>query len=530
MAAHAIHAAGPLRKRLLPAWQRLERGFDQVFGANANPLRQLGGLGFLFFAWLLLSGIYLFAMLDSSATAAYASIARLERLPWSAGGWLRGVHRYAADAFVLVMLLHLLREWLLGRYQGFRRYSWLTGVPLLLFVFISGVVGFWLNWDRLGQYSAVATAEWLDALPIFATPLARNFLNVAAVGDRLFSLFIFIHLGLPLLLLFGLWFHIQRLTLAAVLPPRGLALRASLGLLMLAGMAPVRSQGQADLTQLGGALNFDWFLLFLHPLTDAIGAAPVWALLLGVMLSLFALPFLAGRGGPLPARHTAEVDPANCNGCRRCVVDCPYAAVTMVPHPDWQTPGRPIRQLAQVDADLCASCGICVGACPSATPFRSGVDLLTGIDMPQQPLDGLRRRLEAGLAALAGPHKFVVIGCERGPRGEHEAAADVLTLNLICTGMLPPSFIEYALRGGAAGVVISGCLEGDCAFRFGQRWTEQRLSGQREPRLRASVPREQVLLAWPSPAQPRAVSAALQRLRSAAAGRPAAGTFEESPA
>ena len=52
-------------------------------------------------------------------------------------------------------------------------------------------------------------------------------INAAAVTDRLFSLFIFMHVGVPLLMLFGLWFHIQRLTRAAVFPPRALALAAS---------------------------------------------------------------------------------------------------------------------------------------------------------------------------------------------------------------------------------------------------------------------------------------------------------------
>ncbi len=496
----------------LRPWQRLEHAFDAVFGAATNPLRHLGALGFLFFWWLAASGIYLFAVLDTSATAAYESIARLSRQPWYAGGWLRSVHRYAADAFVIVIMLHLLREWLLGRYKGFRRFSWLTGVPLLLFAFASGIVGFWLNWDRLGQYSAAATAEWLDAMPFFASVLARNFINVASVNDRLFSLFIFVHVGVPLLMLFGLWFHIQRITRAAVFPPRALALMSTLGLLALGALAPVTSHAPADLSLVPGPLRFDWFLLFVHPLVDASSANAVWAVLAAGVITLFGLPFLPQ---PAPA-PVAEVDPVNCNGCRRCFADCPYAAVTMVPHPDWQTPGRPIRQLARVDTDLCAGCGICVGACPSSTPFRSGARLLTGIDMPQQPIDSLRRQLDAGLLRLDAERKFVVIGCGQGPTVAGLASGDVLVLGLICTGQLPPSFIEYALRQGAAGVLVTGCLDGDCTFRFGQRWTEERLIGLREPHLRASVPRERLRLVWPVGSDPSAFARALDQLRDAA--------------
>jgi len=97
------------------------------------------------------------------------------------------VHRYAADAFVLVMAAHIAREWVLGHYRHYRTVPWLTGVPLVALAFVCAVGGFWLNWDRLGQYSVVSTAEWLDALPFLASPLARNFLGGMSLGDRLIT-------------------------------------------------------------------------------------------------------------------------------------------------------------------------------------------------------------------------------------------------------------------------------------------------------------------------------------------------------
>ena len=113
------------------------------------------------------------AMLD-------AYLARLEQAGTTA---LRGVHRYAADAFVVVMGMHILREWLLGRYRHWRRAIWWTGVPLVGLAFVSAVGGFWLNWDRLGQYSVVATADWLDALPILgASGIPGVWLNAAHGG------------------------------------------------------------------------------------------------------------------------------------------------------------------------------------------------------------------------------------------------------------------------------------------------------------------------------------------------------------
>jgi quinol-cytochrome oxidoreductase complex cytochrome b subunit/coenzyme F420-reducing hydrogenase delta subunit len=494
----------PNRTGAAAAYRALEHAFDRAFGGALNPLKHLGALAFLLFWLLAVTGVVLYVVLDTSAQGAYRSIDELSREPWSFGSALRGLHRYGADAFVFVTLAHLAREWLLGRYSGFRRFSWLTGVPLLPLAFVCGIGGFWLNWDRLGQFSAIATAEWLDALPFLASPLARNFLG-GAVNDRLFSLFVFVHLGVPLLLVFGSWFHIQRISRAEVFPPRALALGTTAALLALALVLPIRSQGPADLAVVPGPLAIDWFLLFIHPLAGATSDGFVWALLAATIIGLFALPFLHTRAVP----PVAQVHPEHCSGCRRCADDCPYGAVTMVPHPN----GRPGALLAQVRADLCASCGICVGACPSSTPFRKAEPLVTGIDMPQWPIDDLRRRLLQGLAAMYTEQRLVVFGCDHGARIQRLAGPDVLPFSVVCTGMLPPSFVEYALGAGADGVLVAGCREGGCEFRLGQRWTAQRLLGQREPHLRSTVPAGRWNTVWADAGDEAALQTALDGLR-----------------
>src|SRR6187455_2440314 len=97
-------------------WLRaLDHAFDGAFGAAANPLKQLGALAFLLLWLLAVSGIVLYALLETSAEGAFRSISALSREPFSAGSVLRGMHRYAADAFVLLAVLHLAREWAWGR-------------------------------------------------------------------------------------------------------------------------------------------------------------------------------------------------------------------------------------------------------------------------------------------------------------------------------------------------------------------------------------------------------------------------------
>ncbi|MCB1983562.1 MAG: hydrogenase iron-sulfur subunit [Rhodoferax sp.] len=491
---------------LLAVWRAAEQRFDRAFGARANPLRQLGALAFLAFWLLALSGIWLFAVFDTSASGAYESIAALSRSPWSPGGMMRSLHRYAADAFVVFTILHLLREALYGRWRWFRRFSWWTGAALLPMIAVSAVGGFWLHWDKLGQFSAIATAEWLDMLPILSNPFARNFLGAGMVSDRLFSLFIFVHVGVPLLLLFGLWFHIQRISHAAVFPARALTIGSVAMLLVLGAVWPVTGQGAADLAEVPAVLSVDWILLLVHPLMYETSGGVAWALALGGWGALMLLPFM-----PPPRRRepVAVVDPANCNGCRRCFVDCPYAAITMTAHPS----GRPGRQLAVVDPDLCASCGICAGSCPSSTPFRSHAELPTGIDMPQLPVGVLRRRLREGLEAMTAPRRIVVFSCEQGADAAPLAGADSLVLPLICTGQLPPSFVEYALRDGAEGVLVASCRETGCAFRLGARWTAERLTGVREPHLRKTVPADRVRLVRADAGETAVLAAALRTMR-----------------
>ena len=496
-----------MRPTLRRALHRIEHAFDAAFGAHANPWRHLGAIAFLLFWIVAATGAYVYAAFDTSVAGAYASVERMTQNAWPLGGVARSLHRYASDAFVVVVLLHLAREWVNRHAKGFRWFSWLTGVPLLWLVYASGIGGYWLVWDRLAQFSLIATTEWFDALPIFGEPLTRNFIQSGAVSNRLFSLLIFLHIGIPLFLLLGMWVHVKRISRPRTNPPRVLAAGMGIALLVLSLAKPAVSQAPADLGIVPADVPLDWLYLAIHPLFYATSGTALWSLLGGVTLLLAALPWTP----PQRRAPVAVVDLANCNGCGRCFADCPYVAVTLQPRTD----GRHAPRQAVVDPDLCAACGICAGACPSSTPFRSTDQLKSGIDLPQRRVDDVRRELERKLATLEGVPKTVVFGCACAADVEALARDDTATLSLECAAMLPPSFVDYALRTGADGVLVTGCRDGDCAYRLGNALTQARLQGTREPHLRASVPRERVRVAWRGPWDGQALRDDLEAFRAA---------------
>jgi ferredoxin/coenzyme F420-reducing hydrogenase delta subunit len=471
---------------------------DRAFGADWNPLAQLGPLGWFLFWIVAITGIYLFIFFDTGVTDAYASVVWLSREHWWHAGVARSLHRYASDLMVLVMFTHLLREWAMDRYRGKRWFSWVTGVPVIWFVYLSGITGYWLVWDKLAQYVATTSSELLDSLGIFAEPIARNFLAPDLLSSRFFTLMVFLHIAIPLLLLLLMWIHIQRITEARTSPPRGLA-AITLGALVVAAVVlPAPLGAPADLNTVPARVDMDWFLLPLYPVIESVPPGAIWAGIAGFTVLMIGLPWLPRRrdGGP------AEVFLDHCNGCARCVEDCPYAAITLVPRSD----GLPFTHEVEVNPDRCVACGICMGACPSSSPFRRSGDLITGIDLPDRPLAALRAEVIQASGETVAPGRVLTLACAHGAAAGDAPGRVVLP----CVAMAPPSLVDFIIsRGLAEGVAVAGCAERDCYNRLGGDWTRARFARERDPNLRARVPRERVLTVWAGPTETRHLDASL---------------------
>lgn len=466
-----------------------ERLLSRFFPPEWNPLLNLGALGFFFYWIITASGIYVYIFFDTGVWQAYASVEYMTNDQWYAAGFMRSFHRYASDGLVIVMLLHMLREFSLGRFRGIRWFSWITGIPVLLFVYVAGITGYWLVWDKLAQYVAIVSTEWLDHLPFFGQSVAGNFLSPTSLESRFFTLMIFMHIAVPLIALIVLWLHLQRVTKPRINPPRGLAIGTGLSLFVLSAVYPAVSQAPANLAEVPGSVGLDWLYLGAYPLLENLSGPATWTSAVVALLVVAAIPWLP----PMKKPAAAVVDLANCNGCSRCLNDCPYNAITMQMRSD----GRPFEGEAVVDPDMCVACGICAGSCPTSTPFRRMSDLVPGIDLPDRTIADIRVDVHAEAERLSGDVRIMVFGCKNAEVAATVRSNSVGVVSLNCTGQLPPSFIDYVIsRRLAEGVVIAGCSENACYNRLGTKWTTARIEGSRDPFLRASVPRERLKTVW----------------------------------
>ena len=274
-------------------FMRIENLFNLAFGERLNPFYHLGTISFWQF-WLLVgSGFYLYIFAETGVHDAYASVEAITHKQWWAGGILRRIHRYATDGMILTMMLHLLRHFAYDRYRGFRAFSWLTGVALLWLIYIAGANGFMLVWDKLAQFVIIAAAEWFDVLPMFNGTLIRNFLYLESVNSRLFTLLAFIHLGAPLIVVFIMWVHVQRVPRAHINPPRTIAIAVTLMFLVLSLVKPVLSTGgEADMSVVPTNISFDWFELPVLALVYVMDPMQLWYWVLGLTALMFMVPWL----------------------------------------------------------------------------------------------------------------------------------------------------------------------------------------------------------------------------------------------
>jgi ferredoxin len=461
--------------------RRLLGAFDaaatRAFGWRWNPLHQSGTIAVAMLLALLATGIYLVFVYRVGAPS--ESVARIAADPW-VGGWIRTLHRYTSDLFIVAAALHFLRMFAQARSWGPRKLAWVSGLMLLGAGLVCAWTGFVMAWDSFGERLAREGARLLDVLPVLSEPLSRLFAGDRPLPSAFFFVNLFVHIGLPLAMGALLWLHVSRVARPVLLPPKRITWTILAALTIAAVLLPAPLGPAADPFRLPGDTPINLFSAWWLPLTEGMSRGAVWSTALGLSVALLLVPRFARR--PRVERWAPSVvDPRLCTGCNQCPQDCPWDAITMVERDD----DRP-SLVALVNPARCVSCGICAGSC---APMGVGPPGRTGRDQ----LMATRLVIGAGVAD-AGARPIIAICCSQAPDSHVEAirARGAHVHMVTCVGNLHSSVVEMFVRSGAPGVVICGCPPRDCVGREGPKWLHERLYNDREAELQPRVDRRRV--------------------------------------
>lgn len=482
-------------RRLLSA---LDAAATRLYGWRWNPLHQSGTVAVAMLLVLIGTGVYLLLFYRLGAPS--ASVARLADDPWL-GSWIRSLHRYASDLFIVAALLHLLRMFAQARSWGPRTLAWVSGLTLLGAGLVCAWTGFVMAWDSFGERLAREGGRLLDALPIFSEPISRIFAGDGPVPEAFFFVNLFVHIAVPLAMGAMLWLHVSRLARPVLLPPRRVSWAIIVALTALAVVWPAALGAPATAFELAATTPTNLFAAWWLPITEQLAPGVVWG---GGIAAAFMLA-LVPRWTRRPREGSwapSVVDPRLCTGCNQCPQDCPWDAITMVPRAD----DRPTL-VALVDPERCVSCGICAGSC---APMGVGPPGRTGRDQ----LAVMRAEVLPGYGK-DGRRPVVAICCANAPASHVEAVrARGAHIHMVtCAGNLHSSVVELFVRAGAPGVVLGSCPERDCVNREGPKWLRERLFNDREAELQERVDRRRVRIVTFAPGDVRAAVAACEQFR-----------------
>jgi quinol-cytochrome oxidoreductase complex cytochrome b subunit len=210
---------GPIDARL-PINEALKKALNYRLAPHVTWRHALGGITYLLFILLVLTGVLLSVHYRPSVQEAYPSIQHI--VSEVTLGWLmRDVHVWAANLVVLVMLAHMARVFFDAAYKPPRETSWLVGVGLLVIVLAFGATGTLLPWDQSAYWTVSEALNGVAGMPIIGGLAAGLLRGDPIVSGATLSRFFAVHvIVLPWFAFALLTFHFTVLRRHGIAPPK----------------------------------------------------------------------------------------------------------------------------------------------------------------------------------------------------------------------------------------------------------------------------------------------------------------------
>jgi menaquinol-cytochrome c reductase cytochrome b subunit len=110
-------------------------------------------------------------------------------------GWLvRGMHKWGASVFIILMFMHMGRVFLFGAYKYPRELNWIIGVLLLATGLFEGLTGYLLPFDQTAYWATVVAININGTAPFVGPYLAQVLRGGSEIGPDTLSRFYSIHM------------------------------------------------------------------------------------------------------------------------------------------------------------------------------------------------------------------------------------------------------------------------------------------------------------------------------------------------
>lgn len=185
----------------------------------------LGSAALTIFIVQVVTGVVLATFYSPAPDHAYESIQFLER-EVTAGGLLRGMHRWGASAMVVLVLAHMIRVFTMGAYKYPREINWVLGVVLFFLVMGFGFTGYLLPWDQKAYGATQVGTSIAGTTPFIGGVLVKVLKSGSQLGAATLTRFYAFHvLWLPLLFGIVILLHVA-LVIRQGIAPRTTALES----------------------------------------------------------------------------------------------------------------------------------------------------------------------------------------------------------------------------------------------------------------------------------------------------------------
>lgn len=209
---------GPIDSHL-PIDQALRKALGHRLPRHAGWRHAAGGITYLLFILLVVTGVLLSFYYRPSAEEAYQSVQHIVsnvRLGWL----MRDLHVWGANLVVLTALVHMARVFLDASYKPPRETNWLAGVLLLFVVLAFGATGYLLPWDQWAYWTVTEALDMLGRIPVLGSVSVGVLRGDPVVSGATLSRFFAIHVIVLPWIAFGLLvLHFALLRKHGLAPP-----------------------------------------------------------------------------------------------------------------------------------------------------------------------------------------------------------------------------------------------------------------------------------------------------------------------